>query len=155
MNQEELIDKKFNESVQGIDDKMLSNQEDWYTYVLNLPIHLRVVYTIAILHQQVFNGGFHQYFLNGYGLFGYLTLDSLKVINAHFIMNLLNKVLGEVNIEGFDVEEFRRKVFKKEFDKIVNFDDELSDFLERCDDEYYETEEDLSELLGQYLESVS
>lgn len=155
MNQEELIDKKFNESVQGIDDKTLLNQEGWYTYVLNLPIHLRVVYTIAILHQQVFNGGFHQYFLNGYGLFGYLTLDSLKVINAHFTMNLLNKVLGEVNIDSFNAEEFRSKIFNKEFDKIVNFDDELSDFLEKCDDEYYEMEEDLTQLLGQYLESVS
>ncbi|MGQ1908996.1 DMP19 family protein [Marinifilum sp. RC60d5] len=155
MNKEKLIEKKFNESVQGIDEKILSNQEDWYTYVHNLPIHLRVVYTIVVLHQQVFNGGFHQYFLNGYGLFGYLTLDSLKIINANFTMNLLNTVLKEVNIEGFNVEEFRHKVFNKEIGKIANFDDKLSDFLEKCDDTYYEVEEDLTNLLGQYLESVS
>ena len=151
MNHEELIYAKFNESIQGIDDETLLNQEKWYNYVINQPVHLRVVYTIIILHQQVFNGGFHQYFLNGYGLFGYLTLDSLKVINANFTMKLLNKILDEVNLDNFDVKEFRRKVFNK----IVNFDDKLSVFFEKCDDEYYEMEEDLTQLLGRYLKSLS
>lgn len=155
MNQEKLIEKKFNESVQGIDEKILSNHKDWYTYIQNLPIHLRVVYTIVVLHQQVFNGGFHQYFFNGYGLFGYLTLDSLKIINANLTKNLLNRVLKEVNIEGFNDEEFRYKVFNKEIGRIVNFDDKLSDFLEKCDDTYYDIEEDLTNLLEQYLKRVN
>ena len=54
-----------------------------------------------------------------------------------------------------DVEEFRSKVFKKELSRIMDFDDELSGFLENCDEEYYEAEEDLNELLGQYLESIN
>jgi len=155
MNKENLINDKFKESVKGLDERVIANQDDWYAYVMNLPIQLRIVYTIVILHQQVFNGGFHQYFLNGYGLFGYLTLDSLKIINAKFTMNLLKKVLQEVNSESLNVEAFRIKSFKRELNKIINFDDELCEFLEKCDDEYYESQEDLTDLLGQYLESVN
>ncbi|GAA5030074.1 hypothetical protein GCM10011506_18890 [Marivirga lumbricoides] len=151
MNNEELINNKFKESVQGIDESTLSKEEFWYKYVINLPIHLRIVYTIFILHQQVLNGGFHQYFLNGYGLFGYLTLDALATINADFTRNQLKEALEKVNSEGLDVETFRKKVFKKEIDKITNFDEGLCDFLEMCDDKFYETEQSLLNLLGLYL----
>ena len=154
MSHEELINKKFKESVQGIDERILSNQDEWYAYVINLPVHLRIVYTIVILHQQVFNGGFHQYFFNRYGLFGYMTLDSLKAINAGSTMNLLKKVLEKVNDDDLEITEFKNRVFNKKIDKIVDFDDNLIDFLEECDDKYYKVEEGLTELLGNYLERV-
>lgn len=155
MNLEELIETKYKESVQGIDEQILLNHKEWYDYIECLPKHLRVIYTVSILDQQVFNGGFHQYFFNGYGLFGYLTLDSLGEINATTTKILLGKVLSEINYENYNVKEFRRKVFDKELSKISNFDDLLSDFLDDCDTEYYYTKEDLQKQLGMYLESLS
>lgn len=155
MNLEELIETKYKESVQGIDEQILLDHKEWYDYVECLPKHLRVVYTVSILDQQVFNGGFHQYFFNGYGLFGYLTLDALEEIKATDTKNLFEKVLSEINYENNSVKEFRRKVFDKELSKISNFEDALSDFLDDCDTEYYDTEEDLQQQLGMYLESLS
>ncbi|MDN5214020.1 DUF4375 domain-containing protein [Fulvivirgaceae bacterium BMA12] len=154
MNYEELINEQFNACVVGIDEEMLSNKESWYDYVISLPTHLRIVYTIVILHQQVFNGGFHQYFFNSYGMFGYLTLDSLKTINASFTLKLLKKVLDRVNDGGWDIETFKDKAFNRKIDKIVNFDNELGNYLDKCDDVYYDAEEDLLLLLGNYLKSI-
>lgn len=154
MTYEDLINKKFDESVAGIDNMVLSNMEIWFTHVNNLPIHLRVVYTVVILHQQVFNGGFHQYFFNAYGMFAYLTIDSLEKIKANYTIELLKKVLKKVNDSDMDIEVFKTKVFNRKLDKIVNFDEDLGNYLDSCDDEYYETEENLTELLGQYLENV-
>ncbi|MCB9232921.1 MAG: DUF4375 domain-containing protein [Bacteroidia bacterium] len=154
MKYEDLINKKFDEAVGGIDARILSNFEDWYNYVENLPVHLRITYMIIILNQQVFNGGFHQYFFNGYGGFGYLTLESLRIINAGLVMDLLENVLESVNDDGIDIEEFNTQAYSKKLFKVVNFDEELMDYLEKCDDEYYDLEEDLMKLLGQYLESI-
>ncbi len=154
MNYEELINEKFDESVKGLTKAILSNMESWYSYVSNLPVDLRVTYTVVVLHQQVFNGGFHQYFFNAYGMFAYLTIDSLEDIKASFTKDLLKRVLDKVNDSRMDTTLFREMVFNRKLDKIVNFDDDLGDYLEKCDEEYYDSDEDLTLLLGKYLETA-
>ena len=101
------------------------------------------------------NGGFNQYFCNGYGLFGYLTLASLKLVNANFTMGLLNNAIRIVNIEGFNEDEYRRKIYKGEFDELYDDNSRTSKILDEYDDEYYEMKEDLIELMGEYLRNVS
>jgi hypothetical protein len=147
MKNQEIIDNYYKEAVKGLNDLILQDKDLWYSYVINLPKNLQVVYTIAILHQQVLNGGLHQYFFNSYGQFSYLTVDNLKLVKALKTANILEKALSEVNIEEYSEGEFREKVFNRKLDRIANFDEQLTEILEVLDDEYYSLDEDLQELI--------
>jgi hypothetical protein len=74
MRNEEITDKYYKEAVTGLNETILNDIDLWYSYVINLPPHLQIVYTIVVFHQQVFSGGLHQYFFNSYGQFAYLTV---------------------------------------------------------------------------------
>lgn len=153
MRNEEITDKYYKEAVTELNETILNDKDLWYSYVINLRLHLQIVYTIVVFHQQVFNGGLHQYFFNSYGQFAYLTVEHLKLIKAFKTSNILERAIGQINIEELSVNEFRAKVFSRELDRIVDFDEELRDFLELLDKEYDNLSEDLEQLLVDYLES--
>ncbi len=153
MKKDEITDKYYKEAVAGLNEVILQDKDLWYSYVINLPIKLQIVYTTIIFHQQVFNGGLHQYFFNSYGQFAYLTVDHLKLIKAYKTAEILEKALSEVNFKQYSIDEFREKVFNRELDRIVNFDEALSEFLDKLDNEYDSLDEDLEQLLLDYLEN--
>lgn len=146
-----IIDEYYKEAVKGLTQKVLEDRDLWYSHVLNLPDELQITYTIAILHQQVFNGGFHQYFFNGYGQFAYITLGNLKTIQAFKTANILNRALLNVNKEKYDIDEFRDKIFNRTLEAISDFDENLGDTLNDLDNEYYLLDEDLEQLIVDYL----
>ncbi|MBP1617673.1 MAG: hypothetical protein H6Q14_1500 [Bacteroidetes bacterium] len=151
---ENIVEKYYFESVKGIDEAILKDQNAWYQYILNLPVAQQIVYTIVLFHSQIENGGFHQYFFNAYGQFVFLTLKNLKLIGSENRHNLLVKALEEVNNENWDEEKFRELVFTRKLDKVVNFEQKLFDYLNELDNEYYNLEnEEIEELLTNYLES--
>jgi len=57
-----------------------------------------------------------------------------------------------VNIQEFSVNDFRAKIFNREFERITNFDDELCEKLELLDDEFYDLDENLEQLLVDFIE---
>ncbi|MCD6067054.1 MAG: hypothetical protein K0S33_1880 [Bacteroidetes bacterium] len=146
MTKKELIDNYYKNAVKGLTEEILQDKDLWYSYVLNLPFQERIVYLVGILNQQILNGGFHQYFFNSYGQFGYLTLDILEKIGAKETANILEKALNAVNSENFSMEEFKTKVFKRQIKKIIEFDEKLGDYLNELDKEYDSSQEDLEEL---------
>ena len=151
----ELIDASYSEAVKELTEDMLKDETKWYKYVMSLPEYLQVVYTVIIFHKQVLNGGLHQYFSNGYGLFGYVTLNNLLIIKANDSMSILKKSLDEVNKEGFSESEFRNRIFYDKFERIVDFDDELVQKLDDLDNEYYSLDfENVIGLLGNYLRTM-
>lgn len=155
MTNEEIISKKFDESVVGIDEALLKNENAYYNYVVNMPQHLQVVYTVTVFHNQVYNGGLHQYFFNRYGMFGYVVIDHLKLIKCYSRASILEKAIKEINKEDWSETEFRKRVFSRTIKRITDFDEDLFDFLNTLDNEYYELEdeEDLEVYLGEYLKS--
>jgi len=153
MRNEEITDKHYKEAVTGLNETILNDIDLWYSYVINLPPHLQIVYTIVVFHQQVFNGGLHQYFFNSYGQFAYLTVEHLKLIKAFKTSNILERAISQVNIIELSKNEFRAKIFSRELDRIADFDEELCDFLELLDNEYDDLDENLEQLLVDYLES--
>lgn len=148
---ESFLESKYDQAVAGLSEKMLNNKDEWFNYVGDLPDDLRVAYLVMVLHHQVLNGGFHQYFFNPYGQFGYLTLEAFKLSNMPFAYSLLTKVLSEVNKENYSEDEFRARVFNRSLDKIVNFDDDLGDTLDSFDSEYYTVSDQVIENLYKYL----
>lgn len=152
MNNQELIEKTYLESTRGIkEDWFVSDVPHWYSYVINLPKHLQVTYLTVVLENQVLNGGFHQYFANSYGQFAKETIDALIEIGAFKKSNLLDKALNIVQDESMSDEEFRKELVNKTLKKLFKYDD-LFDPLEELDDIYYDMEdEDIADLLGNYL----
>lgn len=156
MTNEEIIREKFDESVIGIDEALLKNENAYYDYVVNMPQHLQVVYTVIVFHNQVYNGGLHQYFFNKYGMFGYIVVEYSKLIKCYKRANILERAIKEINQEGWSETEFRKRVFGRTIKRITDFDDGLFNFLDALDDEYYELEdeEDLEVYLGKYLKGL-
>lgn len=62
MTNQEIINNYYKEAVIGITESILLDKDLWYSYIINLPQHLSVTYTVVIFHQQVFNGGLHNIF---------------------------------------------------------------------------------------------
>jgi galactose mutarotase-like enzyme len=151
MKNEEITDSHYKKAIEGLNQKILENKDLWFSHILNLPEHLQVTYTVIIFDQQIFNGGFHQYFFNSYGQFAYLTIDNLKLINAVRAADILERATNLVNADQISLKEFRRKIFDRDFPKIADFDDELFDALSVLDDEYDALDENLEQLLVNYL----
>ena len=149
-----IIDKYYQEAIKNLTEEKLAKLSLWYKHISQLPLHLQIIYTIAILHQQVFNGGFHQYFFNGYGVFAYDTIKSLNIIGATKSAALLQKATLAINNEKVSEEDFREMVFFGKFKAISDFDDKLCDYLDILDNEYYDIEEDVEQLLTGYLEGI-
>jgi hypothetical protein len=117
MSNSEIITKKYAEAVQGIKAEWFEKPDNkWYDYLINLPIELQTTYLLIVLHNQVFNGGFHQYFVNGYGQFAKETIDALIEIGAFRKAELLKKALDEVNAENDSLEVFREKLITKDIE---------------------------------------
>jgi hypothetical protein len=154
MNKSELIEKSYSEAVKGIkEDWFLNADSNWYDYINNLPVHLKITYLIIVLHNQVFNGGFHQYFVNGYGQFANETIKAFIDIGALKRSSLLEVAYKKVNASNVPIEVFRKQLLNKEI-KSLFVTDELYAPLDELDNEYYNiVDEEIEELLGNYLES--
>ena len=149
---ENIVEKEYKEAVKGLTLETLNNSSAWYDYALNLPITQQIVYTIVLFHSQVENGGFHQYFFNSYGQFAYLTLKNLKTIGGIKRAKLLDDALRHVNGENLPENIFRKLVVNRKLSRIVDFKNELFDYLNNLDNKYYDIEgEDIYELLEKYL----
>ena len=150
-NNQDLIARYYATAAEELNETILADKDLWYSYIVNLPEHLHIVYTIVVFHEQVFNGGLHQYFFNAYGQFGYDTLENLRKINANESAVILEKALNEVNNLKDGVGEFRSKVFNRKIGRIVDFDDDLGDYLNNLDQQYYSLDENLEKLMVNYI----
>ncbi len=151
---ENIVNQTYSDATKGLDEEILSDCDTWYKYVLNLPKAQQVVYTVILLHWQVENGGFHQYFLNSYGQFAYLTIKNLKLIGATQRFELLDTATHLVNEEYLIEDTFRNLIFNRQMSKIVDFDEMLFNKLNEVDDKYYNMEdENVFDLLQRYLDN--
>lgn len=106
---------------------------------------------VVIFHNQVFNGGLHQYFVNRYGQFAKETIDALKLIGAFKKADLLKNALQIVNSEKNSDEVFREKLLKEQIPELF-VEHGFFDLLDSLDDIYYADEtEDIALLLGNFL----
>lgn len=152
MSNLEIIEEKYAESVMGIKKEWFNTVSNkWYDYVIGLPIHLQITYLIVVFHNQILNGGFHQYFVNGYGQFAKETIIALKTIGAFRKAELIEHALNIVNLENYSDEIFRKKLMEKQIPQLFSKDD-LNEPLENLDNIYYrEEKEDIKQLLRNYL----
>lgn len=156
MNNENNLDEIYKEAVNGIKNEWFSSFEGykiWYSFVINLPIKLKSVYLLNILESQVLNGGFHQYFSNKYGIFSFETLSILEIIGANQKHNLLSKALNFVNSKESDKIQFIEDILFGDMETL-HFDSEVFNELDKLDDLYYKSEDDLLKLITTFLSKI-
>lgn len=146
----DLIDFTYSSAIKNLkEDWLKDSSPEWYNYIINLKEKEKVVYTIAILDMEVNNGGFNQYFINGYGQFARETINSLKKIGANKTAEILIEVLGRIQNNLSD-DTFRNNLLNGKIKDLYE-DDILDNFLSFMDNQYYKYEDDIGALLGKYL----
>lgn len=150
----ELIEKNYIKAVSGLKEVWLlpPKSNKWYEYITSLPVNEQLTYMIIVLNNQVFNGGFHQYFTNGYGQFALKTVNHLKLIGANEKADILLKAYTIVNYKNVNEQEFRIALLNKLIEKLFISDDLFSP-LDKIDDEYDNSNENIEQLLNEYLKS--
>ena len=149
-----IIEDYYFESVKGLTENVLQVQSDWYKHIFNLSPKQQIVYTIIVFHNQVQNGGLHQYFFNSYSQFCFLTINNLKKIGALERASILESALSEVNKDKFDENYFKELIFNRKISRITEFEQYLTNFLDDLDTKYYEIEnEDIEKLLTHFLKN--
>lgn len=151
MTAEQIVTKFYLKAVDGLKDNWLTSRTtEWYDYIIALPLKERFTYIIMIMHDQVHNGGFDQYFINAYGRFVYETIPALKQIGAANRSILLSEALKVVNENNYAPEIFREKIVAKSLASLFNSN--VSAKLNELDDQYYDLEgEDVFDLLYVFL----
>lgn len=154
MSNIKLIEEKYADAVKGIKEEWFNEPNtNWYEYIIGLPIQLQFCYLIVVFHNQIFNGGFHQYFVNGYGQFAKETIEALKTIGALKKADLLEEALSIVNSDDDPDYTFRKKLLEKQIPQLFSTD-VLFETLDNLDNIYYSDEnEDIEQLLCSYLKS--
>lgn len=153
MNKEELVVDYYKTAVKDMKESFfVSENDDWYNFVMSLPQKERLTYIIIVTNQEVFNGGFDQYFVNTYGRFAYETVMALVDIGAPKRARIVDAALRKVNHQALAPEEFRRALVTRQIPALFQTH-ELIEILSPLDDEYCEMEdEDIVEKLGSFLE---
>lgn len=152
MDNSDLIQFVYNLATDGIRNDWFQNTKStaWYDYVAALPEKLRTTYLITVLNMQVTNGGFNQYFVNGYGQFSYNTIEALRSIGSLDIAELLQEALKEVNKENLNQDKFRQQLLSGEIIRLYD-DEALDNILLKLDDKFYELQESMELKLANYL----
>lgn len=153
MTSKQIVTTFYQKAVEGLKDEwLITTTTQWYDYIISLPEKEKFTYMIMIMHEQVHNGGFDQYFVNAYGRFAFETIPALEQIGASKRAALLDEALKTVNDKNYSPESFREVVVAKKLSSLFN-SDIVSAKLDALDDEYYdlEEEEDVFELLAAFL----
>ncbi len=156
MNNREIIEKFYLQSTKDLKDNWFdSDMPYWYSHIVNLPRHLQITYITVLLESQVFNGGFDQYFANGYGQFAKETIDALIEIGAFKKSNLLENAFNLVKDDNLSDEEFRKQLVNKTLKRLFK-EEILNEPLRKLDDLYYDIEdENIEDLLADYLRKLN
>lgn len=147
----DIIDFYYSNAVKGIKEEWLVNlDEKWYNHINSLPEKEKVTYHIIILDEEVNNGGFNQYFINGYGQFVKDTVISLKLIKANKTALIIENAFKAINKENLDDNVFRSELLNGKINRLYE-DENLDDFLNIMDEKYSKYEDNLGKLLGDFL----
>ncbi|MBS0028251.1 DMP19 family protein [Chitinophaga sp. 22321] len=152
MNNEELISYVYTEAVSGLKEEwFLSQNGEWYDYIVSLPSKMMATYLVVVLDNQLFNGGFHQYFANTYGQFALVTIDAFKSIGAYQKATIIENAYQRVNDKNEPDIIFRKKLLSRKIEALF-INDNLFTPLDKLDDKYESIDkEDIVTLLANYL----
>ena len=105
----------------------------------------RVFFVTQQLEMEVNNGGFSQFFYNTSGDFSHELVHAFTEIGANKTVVICKKALDAFP-QTFPVDRYERQEMLDELES-----DEIEEILDECDDEFYEYEDDLTNLNYEYI----
>ena len=105
----------------------------------------KVIFMTKNLEDEVYNGGFLQFFYNSSGMFSNQLVKAFQEIGATYTADICQKAVRALKRRLPKNEERREKLL----DKIV--DKDIENILSECDDMFYEEKEDLVQLNYEYI----
>lgn len=114
----------------------------------NLNDKERVFYITQSLEMEVNNGGFAQFFFNSSGMFANELVAAFEAIGAKKTSEICKKA---ISIYGDEVPTDRDKREELLTSDNEEEDEKIEALLNKCDDEFFEYEENLPELNYQFI----
>jgi Domain of unknown function (DUF4375) len=156
-NYTQRIDEMYKEAVQDLREDMFAKPDtlEWYNYIKALPKHLKTVYVIVVLENQIINGGFDQYFTNLYGQFAFMVVASLQNIKAFEKSELVSKALKIYNPQNLSENGYVQWITKRDWIRQEQFNnDAIKKAIVPIDENYWSSKDNVVELLNQYIEGT-
>ena len=151
LSDNDIIDFFYENAVRNFQEEWFKvTSTKWYDYVIDLPEKEKITYMIGILDEEVSNGEFNQYFVNGYGQFAKDTILALNKIKAKNTEKLLENALDSVNKNNLDDQNFRKELLLGNIDDLYD-NDTLDDYLHSLSKSYFEDDDNLGILLANYI----
>lgn len=130
---------KYPDSFDAIDRKVKDND------LVTLNEKENIIYSIAILEQEVNNGGFNQYFFNSSGELALLTLVSLEKVKATKTKGLLEEAI-QVAFNGDIPNDWNKRQ-----EKLLTLDESQTSRLHALDQEFYKYKDNITQMVNDYL----
>ncbi len=112
----------------------------------NLTDEERIILAVEALEREVNNGGYDQFFINSSNEFAPIIVDSLKRIGCSGTAEVTHEAITALAIE--------RPVTVEAIEDVMDEDsDERDDKLDECDEEYYETGENIAGRLFEFIKN--
>jgi len=105
----------------------------------------RVVLAVEALEREVNNGGYSQFFINSSREYGSIIVDALRQIGCAKTADVTQKAVDIINATPITDEEFEDGDFAD--------NEERDSALERCDDEYYSSQESIQDNLFAFIKA--
>ncbi len=125
-----------------ISDHILETRQDSGQKLTQKETYIACVF---IFDQELNNGGFDQFFWNSSGDRTQITLDGLRAIGADKTADLLKSAMA-IFPDGIIPEDRNKR--QEIMDSI---EDKTSDSWEQLDNKFYDYEDDLTELIIEYI----
>ena len=116
----------------------------------SFPEPLKTVYSVMSFEADVNCDGFNGFFINSHGFMAFDTLVALQKIGAEKTAEILKKALLAINRDGKSDEELKRAIADEEIEELYE-SDEMDEKLHELDNQFYESEENISALLEAYI----
>ncbi|RFZ81639.1 DUF4375 domain-containing protein [Mucilaginibacter terrenus] len=150
MSDASFIEEQYEDIISGIKPEWVFKQEQLSEYLLALPTWRQAIYFIVNLDNQVFNGGFHQYFTNRYGAFAQEAINALIMIGATDTAKIVKRAYQLVNAANDAPVVFQEKILKKRYKNLIT-DEDLFEPLNQLDKAYANNGEDVMEMLLNFI----
>ena len=122
-------------------DSYLNEKSEYGEKIEKLNSSQRTFLFVENLEREINNGGFNQFYFNSSGDFSQETINALMEIGAKKTAQIVTKANSEFQNGNVPKEQNKRQ------DELEIIEAKAKNNWDKCDSEFYEYQDDLTELL--------
>lgn len=122
-------------------DSYLNEKSEYGEKIEKLNSSQQMFLFVENLEREINNGGFNQFYFNSSGDFSQETINALLVIGAKKTAKIVNKANSEFQNGNVPKDRTERQ------SELERIEEKAEDNWNKCDSEFYEYQDDLTELL--------